>query len=84
MVTLTRRKLVAMIVLFIVVLVLLLWLLVFRGRKPKDTTVHLEGTLTQVFTDCESSLRLGPKGEIINDKAVSCDGGSYIVIDNRV
>ena len=45
----------------------------------------IRGLLTVVFTDCQSRLVLNDSGEVENVGPVSCDGGSYIVVDgNRI
>ena len=41
----------------------------------------ISGLLTVVFTDCQSRLVLNDSGEVENVGPISCDGGSYIVVD---
>lgn len=44
-------------------------------------TVALRGTVTEVFTDCVSRLLLTEAGQVVQGGPISCDGGSYIVVD---
>lgn len=51
---------------------------------PDDTageTIALQGTVTEVFTDCVSRLLLTDTGQVVQGGPVTCDGGSYIVVD---
>lgn len=59
---------------------------------PVPTTEHpdfderiitLRGIVEEVFTDCESKLILDENGNVAQGGPVSCDGGSYVVIDGR-
>ena len=43
--------------------------------------VSLSGTVTEVFTDCVSRLLLTETGQVVQGGPVSCDGGSYIVVN---
>lgn len=47
---------------------------------PEKSRV-IRGTVTEVFTDCQSRLILNDAGEVESVGPVSCDGGSYIVVD---
>ena len=46
-----------------------------------EKTVIVRGQVTEVFTDCRSRLILDAAGEVESVGPVSCDGGSYIVVD---
>ncbi len=41
----------------------------------------IQGTVTAVFTDCQQHLVLTEDGEIDDSGPVSCDGGSWVIID---
>lgn len=45
--------------------------------------VTIRGVITEVMLDCNSHVKLNEKGEIVNDGAVMCDGGNFIVVDGR-
>jgi hypothetical protein len=40
-----------------------------------------QGTVTEVFTDCQSHLGLDDQGKVVDLGPASCDGGSWIEID---
>ena len=51
----------------------------------KDAVTTVRGTATEVFTDCRSHLALDDQGAVVNRSPVSCDGGSWVVVDgNRI
>lgn len=59
-----------------------LWTSVNPG---KDGMLTIRGTLTEILTDCQSHLRLDSEGQVVEVSPVSCDGGSWIVVDgNRI
>ncbi len=41
----------------------------------------VRGTVTEVFTDCVSRLVLTETGQVVETGLISCDGGSFIVVD---
>lgn len=50
-----------------------------------DRMIIIRGTLTELFTDCQAHYRLAADGSVELAEAVTCDGGSYVVVDgNRV
>lgn len=51
-----------------------------REALPEGV-VAISGTLTTNFTDCVSHQVLSESGEVNEDPALSCDGGSYIIVD---
>ncbi len=59
-----------------------------QGGEAGDSnpeTVAVRGTVTEVFTDCVSRLVLTETGQVVETGPISCDGGSFIVVDgNRV
>jgi len=44
-------------------------------------TVSIRGTVTEVLTDCVSRLVLSDAGKVVDGGPVTCDGGSYILVD---
>ena len=46
-----------------------------------EKTVIVRGQVNEVFTDCRSRLILNAAGEVESVGPVSCDGGSYIVVE---
>lgn len=52
------------------------------GNGNGPVTV-IRGIATEVFTDCRSHLVLTEDGTVENVSPISCDGGSYIVVDGR-
>jgi hypothetical protein len=58
-------------------------LLVFYLVGSRVNTVTLEGVVTTVFTDCDTEKTLAPDGHVRILSAESCDGGSYITLDNE-
>ncbi|MEM7322362.1 MAG: hypothetical protein AAF531_04685 [Actinomycetota bacterium] len=46
-----------------------------------DQMVIIRGVLTELFTDCRAHYVLGGDGSVTQLNAVSCDGGSYVVVD---
>lgn len=46
----------------------------------KDTRITLHGIVTEVFTDCVAHLVL-EDGRVVSRSPVSCDGGSWIVVE---
>lgn len=50
--------------------------------KDKDKRTVVKGLVTEVFTDCVSHLAL-ENGEVVSRNPVSCDGGSWIIVDGR-
>lgn len=52
------------------------------GNGNGPVTV-IRGVTTEVFTDCQSHLVLTADGSVENVSPISCDGGSYIVVDGR-
>ncbi len=65
---------------------------VYREKNPTETndsdpgdkapeTVTLQGMVTEVFTDCVGHLVLNEAGDVVDGGPVTCDGGSYIVVD---
>lgn len=53
----------------------------FAADGPVTQTVR--GTLTEVFTDCAAHYVLGSDGNVEQLEAISCDGGSYVVVDGK-
>ncbi len=51
------------------------------GGGEAAGTVSLRGTVTEVFTDCVSRFVLTEAGEVVASGPISCDGGSYIIVD---
>ncbi len=50
-----------------------------------EKTIVIRGMVTEVFTDCQSRLVLNDAGEVESVGPVSCDGGSYIIVNgNRI
>lgn len=54
----------------------------FPADGPDRITV-IRGMLTEVFTDCQSHLVLDDNNQVVPMSTVSCDGGSYIVVDGK-
>ena len=64
-----------------------------KDKQPSETiwpqdpnaeatsTVSIRGLVTEVFTDCQSHLVLNEAGQVVDGGPVSCDGGSYVVVD---
>jgi hypothetical protein len=48
-----------------------------------DKMISVRGTVTEVFTDCQSRLILNEANQVESVGPVSCDGGSYIIVDGR-
>jgi len=51
------------------------------GAFAAGGTEVVSGTVTEVFTDCYAHLVLTDDGEIDVIEPVSCDGGSWVIID---
>jgi len=51
--------------------------------KPDSAkeTVVIRGKVNEVFTDCQSRLVLNQEGKVESLGPISCDGGSYIMVD---
>ncbi len=47
---------------------------------PADTT-RISGVVTEVLVDCQSHQVLGDSGQVEDTGAVTCDGGSFIVVN---
>ncbi len=52
------------------------------GQGNGPVTV-IRGILTEVFTDCQSHLVFTQDGTVESLSPITCDGGSYIVVDGR-
>lgn len=46
-----------------------------------EKMITIRGQVTEVFTDCMSRLVLNEAGEVESIGPVSCDGGSYIIVN---
>lgn len=51
-----------------------------QGGESAATT-RISGVVTEVMTDCASHLVLGADGSVENAGAVTCDGGSFVIIN---
>lgn len=49
------------------------------GQDPETKTI--EGVLNEVFEDC-ASYRVFENGEVVEKDQISCDGGSFVVIND--
>lgn len=48
-----------------------------------DQMIVIRGMLTELFTDCQAHYVLGSGGGVELRDAISCDGGSYVVVDGK-
>lgn len=48
-----------------------------------DQMIVIRGILTELFTDCQARYVLGDGGGVEEIGPVSCDGGSYVVVDGK-
>lgn len=55
----------------------------FSFRVTEERTTTIRGIVTEVFTDCQSRLILTEDDEVESVGPVSCDGGSYIIVNNN-
>lgn len=56
------------------------WLLGSAGRR--DGVITIQGEVSEVFEDCQRH-RVLEDGEVVERPGISCDGGSYIIVDNE-
>lgn len=55
---------------------------VAETTEPEGPELQIvSGTVTEVFTDCYTHLILTEEGESVVIEPVSCDGGSWVIID---
>jgi hypothetical protein len=45
--------------------------------------IVIRGILTELFTDCQAHYVLGGGGVVEQRDSITCDGGSYVVVDGK-
>ena len=48
-----------------------------------DQMIVIRGILSELFTDCQAHYLLGAGGVVEQRDSITCDGGSYVVVDGK-